>query len=192
MNKVIGIFKDSAKEFKSISALTVTAMLIAVSYILESRTIFIGDMKINFAFIAIAIIGMLYGPTISFFAGGICDIVGFLAAPKWGFLPLYTLIAMFQGLIYGLILYKKSGKKLAVSIVIARLIDVLLINMVINTYANIHYGFIASQSISTIIATRALKNGLELILDIPLMLAVLPTVLLAYNQSRGRSSRNVT
>lgn len=189
MSKFIGLFKDSAKEFKSIRTLTITAMLIAVSYVLESRTIFLANAKINFAFIALATIGMLFGPVVAFFAGGICDVVGFLAAPKDGFLPLYVLIAMLQGLIYGMLLYKKTGKTLVVFLVISRFLDVVFINMIINTYANIHYGFVASQSISTIIKARALKNGLELLIDIPLMLTILPAVRFAYNRSQGYSSR---
>lgn len=190
MKNIVSLFTDSAKEFKSVFAICATGMLVALSYILETFSFTIVDAKVNFAFIAIAAIGMLFGPTVSFFAGGLCDIVGFIAKPDGGFLPIYVLIAMLQGLIYGLLLYKKSGKKLVVSIVVARLIDVLVINMVINTYANIYYGFVASQSLPTIIKMRAVKNFIELGIDLPLMLAVLPAVCYAYHKS-GVSRKTV-
>ena len=189
MKNFVSLFTDSAKEFKSVLAIAVTGMLIALSYILESFTIPLGNSKINFAYIAIAVIGMLYGPTISFFAGGICDAVGFLAYPQGGFLPIFTLIAMLQGVIYGILLYKKTPKKLVLSAIIARVADVLIINMVINTYACIHYGYVASQSLKVIISTRLVKNLIQLCADIPILLAVLPACLIAYSAITVRGKR---
>lgn len=77
------MFIRSAKELKSIRCLCVTAMLIALDLALK---LFVGiqvtdSMKISFAFIAIASIGMLYGPTVGFAAGIITDLLGFIIKP---------------------------------------------------------------------------------------------------------------
>ena len=72
MKKFFKMFADSAKEFGSVKSITVTGMFIAVSMVIESLSIDIGYTKINFAFLAIAVIGMLFGPVVGF--GGACGI----------------------------------------------------------------------------------------------------------------------
>ena len=184
--------------------LVICAMLMALSMAIESLTIETPLGKVNFAFVALAAIGMLFGPAVGFFAGGMCDILGFLVHPTGAFLPIYTLIGAVQGLLYGLMLYRRWGNlfdaskkvklfgldlpQFEVRIIAARLIDVLIINMIFNTTANIHYGFIPPQSLSAIITGRALKNLLELVADLPLILTVLPIVLLAYTRTAGRKA----
>jgi len=187
------MFQKSFAEFKNIRALTVTGMFIAVSMIIEKFTINLEFTKINFAFLAVAVIGMLTGPAMGFAAGLICDIVGFLANPSSAFLPVYTLVAGIQGLIYGICLYRKQSRfelfglneqvSLMVRAVIARLIDVGLINLLINTYLNMHYGFIPQQAFGAAISARLMKNLLELIVDIPLLCIMLPAALMAYRRA---------
>ena len=58
--------------------------------------------------------------------------------------------------------------------------------MIINTSANIHYGFIPPQSLSVIISGRLTKNLLELLADLPLLLITLPAILTIYSRTVGR------
>ena len=102
MKSFFRMFVTSAKEFKSIKCITITGVFIAVSMLIESFSIDIRFAKLNFAFVAIAVIGMLFGPTVSVLAGFACDVVGFMVHPTGGFLPAYTLVAGLQGLIYGI------------------------------------------------------------------------------------------
>lgn len=200
MKSFFCMFKDSAGELKKISCLTITGVFIAISMLIETFTIEIPYAKINFAFLAIAVIGMLFGPTVSFIAGGLCDIVGFLVHPQGGFLPLYVLIGMFQGLIYGICLYRKSpwmmkraekkGANAAIYIcaVIARLLDVAIINLMLNTKANMHYGFIPNTAFWEAVAARFVKNAVELAADIPLLFIMLPFALLIYIRAVSKST----
>ncbi len=193
--KIFRLFRQSAEELKDLRSVIVTGLLIAVSMAIESFTIQLGFAKINFAFLAIAAIGMLYGPTVGFFAGAVCDILGFLVAPDGGFLPLYTLIGAVQGLLYGLIAYRRLCKRKTVSanpyanpaqlirLCIARIVDVLLINLVCNTAANYHYGFLGDKTLGAAIAARVLKNVIELPFDLILIAAILPAVLTAYEMT---------
>ena len=99
-------FKKSASELKSIRCITVTAMLIALNLALKSVTVYISDdLKISFSFLALAAIGMLFGPTVGFLAGTITDILGLLIANTIGAVnPLFTLVEATGGMLYGMFL----------------------------------------------------------------------------------------
>lgn len=198
MKGLFSAFVLSAKEFTKLRTMTVTAMLIAVSMLIELFSIDIGFVKLNFAFLAIAVIGMLFGPTVGLVSGFACDIVGYIAHPSGGFLPMYVLVAGLQGLIYGIFLYQKmdrhsiclvnneTGKQqeitLFLRIIAARLLDVIVINLLLNTALNLHYGFIPQEAYSTAIVARIAKNVLELVIDLPLLFAVLPAARMAYRR----------
>lgn len=200
MKSFLNLFKDSAAELKRISCLTITGVFIAVSMMIESFTIEIPYAKLNFAFLAIAVIGLLFGPTVSFISGGLCDIVGFIVHPQGGFLPVYILIAMLQGLIYGICLYRKSPwmikrayKKLSnvaiyICAVIARILDVVIINLLINTKANMHYGFIPETAFWEAVSARLIKNVVELAADIPMLFILLPFALMLYRRAFSKSA----
>lgn len=205
MKSFFSVFFESAKEFKSIKCITITGVFVAISMIIEMYSINLEFVKINFAFLAISVIGMLFGPVVGTFAGFACDIVGFLVNPTGGFLPAYILVAGLQGFIYGICLYHKAdrlsincvnnltGKTTDITLylraVIARLLDILLINLLINTKLNLYYGFIPYQAYSAAIISRVSKNAIELFLDIPLMFVLLPIALSAYK--RVSSSKRV-
>ena len=204
MKSFFSSFGKSAKELTNIRCLCVTGIFIAVSMLLESLTINTPYFKISFAYLAAACIGMLFGPTVGFFAGLICDVVGFIANPAGApFLPAYTLVQGLSGLIYGAVLYTKvdysifskkaeDGKEAVtksglsvqffVRIVVAKLLNITIINIFINTAMNMHYGFIPKQAYSAAIAARVIKNLVQLAVDIPLMFAILPAVYLAYRR----------
>lgn len=193
MKKFFKMFADSAKEFGSVKSITVTGMFIAVSMVIESLSIDIGYTKINFAFLAIAVIGMLFGPVVGFGAGLICDVVGFFVHPTGGsFMPVYTLVAGLQGLIYGICLYHKyemhivvKGKDISLFVraTVARLLDVVIINLLINTKLLLYYGWIPAAAYSEAIIARVAKNAIELAADLPMLYILLPVCLLAYKRS---------
>lgn len=205
MKSFFSMFSDSAKEFTKVRSMCVTAVFIAVSMVLELFSIDIGFAKVNFAFLAIAVIGMLFGPTVGFTAGLVCDIVGFMVHPTGGFLPIYTLVAGLQGVIYGVCLYPKynklslminhprNGKTMDVMLplraVLARLLDVVIINLILNTALNIHYGFIPAESLHMAIGMRLVKNLGCLIVDIPILCVMLPVAQTAYRRMCAGRSR---
>ncbi len=191
------MFKESAWEFTRVRSMCVTAIFIAVSMVLEFFSIDIGFAKINFAFLAIAVIGMLFGPTVGFTAGLACDVVGFLVHPTGAFLPVYTLVAGLQGVIYGICLYPKhnrlvptittrSGKEVDIMLIlraaVARLLDVVIINLVLNTALNLHYGFIPKEALHVAIGMRLTKNLACLIVDLPILFVMLPIAHTAYKR----------
>lgn len=198
MKSFFSMFYTSLKELKSIRCIAITGIFITISMVIEAFTIDLVIFKINFAFLAIAVIGMLFGPTVSLVAGFACDIVGFVVHPQGGFIPTYILVAGLQGLIYGIVLYHKKDKysyilknnktdkitdiTLHIRAIIARIIDVILINILINTKLNMHYGFIPDEIYIEAVVARTAKNVLELIVDIPLLFIILPITLAAYRR----------
>jgi ECF transporter S component (folate family) len=193
------VLEKSVLELINLRTLTVVAMLIAVSTVLSFYTIQPTPwLKINFSFLASAAIGMIGGPVLGFMSGAICDVTGFLVHPDGPFLPLYTLIGMFQGLLYGLVLYHKNDKfsimlrnnvtdkttdvTLFLRAFVARLLDVVIVNLIFNTQANIYYGFIPKESSTTVILTRLAKNFTEFFVDIPLLFILLPPILFMYKR----------
>lgn len=171
--------------------------------VIEMFSIDIGFAKLNFAFLAIAIIGMLFGPCMGMMAGFACDIVGYLAHPSGGFLPAYVLVGGLQGLFYGLFLYQKwsghsiqfvsnkTGKTTDITLylraIVARLADVIIINLLIQTKLNLHYGFIPQEAYGAAIVARVAKNVIELAIDLPLLFILLPVALKAYQHIFRRS-----
>lgn len=99
---------DSSREMKKPTTLAITGMLIALSLVIDrATTIVISDtLHISFVFLTKAVIGMLFGPVAGLYAGALNDIVGYIAYPKGGFFPGYTLSAALTGFLYGLFLYK--------------------------------------------------------------------------------------
>lgn len=108
-------FKKSAAELKTLPCICITAVLIALDLAIKASPISIqitDDLKISFAFVAVATIGMLYGPTVAGLACVVTDIIGYLLKPVGGFSPLFTLVEVAGGVIYGCFLYNFSPVKL--------------------------------------------------------------------------------
>ena len=204
MRDFLSLFTESAKEFTKVRSLVTTSLLVAVSMVIEMFSVDIGFAKLNFAFLAIAIIGMLFGPCMGLMAGFACDIVGYLAHPSGGFLPAYVLVGGLQGLVYGLFLYhkvkghsiqfvnnkteKSTDITLYLRAILARLTDVIVINLVIQTKLNLHYGFIPQEAYGVAIVARVAKNVIELAIDLPLLFILLPVALKAYQHIFCRSA----
>ena len=86
-------FKKSAEELKDIRCIVVTALLIALDLAIKSITITVmSDLKVSFAFLAKASIGMLYGPTVGFIAGALSDLISFAIKSTGTFSPLFTFL----------------------------------------------------------------------------------------------------
>ena len=189
MKGIFSCFAESAKEFTKLRSLVITALFIAISMIIEAFSIDLQFAKLNFAFLAIAVIGMLFGPCMGLVAGFACDIVGYLVHPTGGFLPAYILVAGLQGLINGHSIQFRNtttGKEWDITLflraVVARLLDVIVINLLINTKLNLHYGFIPEQAYGAAIIARTAKNVIELALDLPMLFILLPIALTAYQR----------
>ena len=147
-------FKKSFEELKSIRCLTVTALLIGVSVALKFVMIMPSEtLKISFAFVGLAAIGMLYGPVVAGLAGVVTDVIGFLVKPTGAFSPIFTLVEVAGAVIYGIFL---------------------------NTIAMVIMGYFAPEVFWVKITTRIVKNLTMLPIEVFILLLVLYPVMVAY------------
>lgn len=201
-------FKKSALELKNLRCLCVTAILIALDLVLKSVTIPIStDMKITFAFLALASIGMLFGPVVGFLAGTITDILGMLIAQNMGaFNPMFTLVEATGAMIYGIFLYglrftrtdtlggkftDKNDVKQLLRIVLAKVVVVIVCNLIMTPLAitvtrTMEAGTYNAGVFWTGLWARIfkglVKNAIQCPIDCVVLFAVLPIVLTAYNR----------
>lgn len=139
MKRFISMVRDSAKELTDIKCIVMTGMLIAIHVLLGVFIMIpVGEyIKISFSFLALAAIGMLFGPVPAAMAGAITDILGFLLANKTGgaYHPGFTLVQITGGIIYGLILYKADLNKYFVfKCIIAKAMIAVICNLLMNSY----------------------------------------------------------
>lgn len=114
MQKKQNPFLVSLNELKSVRCIALTALLIALSVVLDLLNVRIWltpELRISINFVLNASIAMLFGPTVGIMAGFCTDVLGYFVNPSGGaFFPGFTVTAMVSGLIYGIWLY---GHKLS-------------------------------------------------------------------------------
>jgi len=194
--KFFTMFRDSARELKNTQCIVVTGMLIAVYIVLAGiGNIYLipGVLRINFGFLALAVIGMLYGPSVAVLAAVPCDIFALLVRGTGGFLPVFTLILMFNGFIYGIFLYGFDAKKsfwANAKLLIAHGIVVLIGRLVFNTAAQYYYGIIggADETLFTVISLRVVANIIQYPVNVVMLYAVLIPVKAAFPKTIGTST----
>ena len=197
-------FKRSALELKSLRALCVTAILIALDLVLKAFVTIrfpapIG--KISVAFLALAAIGMLYGPVVGALSGAITDILGLVVSQELSaFNPMYTLVEVTAGFLYGLFLYNISvvkpdfsgGKAFFKSIVsnwssflrlvAVKLFVILICNIFMTNLAHLVTGYVAPEAFEATLRISIGKNFIKMPFDIVLMLLTMYPINAAYNR----------
>lgn len=122
-----------------IKKLCVCAMLIAVGVVLSGALV-IPDfsmggysMKIGFGALIPILVGVLYGPSYGAMAGALVDLLQALLFPKGAFVPWFTIVAAFSGLIPGLFFIKRNHAPGIVHILLATLAGQFICSVVMNT-----------------------------------------------------------
>jgi ECF transporter S component (folate family) len=180
------LFKDSAKELKSVKCLALTGVFVALFIILDFFSIRIGAFaKVNFSFAALAVVGMIYGPVPAALAAIAGDLLGCIITGGVP-IPLLTATAALEGLLYGAMLYKRQGKMLAVMAVASRLIDSFVINLVCNTLVLMNAGYMSKTWEQ--FGVRVVKIAAEAVIYCPLLAAFLPAVYLIYKRAYKSST----
>ena len=172
MTSIKQCFQHSAKEFQSSRTLAVTALLIALNIILDTLNIRIQitpQLRVGFGFLAIAVIGMLFGPVVAMTAGAASDFLGWVVNNGGGaYFPGFTLTAILAGCIWGLALYQKPLRWYRV--LFAKLSINILLNILLNSvWLYLYYG--KSFQLATL-PLRIGKNLLLLPIEVLLTMAV--------------------
>lgn len=125
MNKLFADFKSSAKELQNVKSLSICAMMLAlrvvVGYFSNLTLTVTPNAKVGFAFLPVAIVGILCGPVFGMIVGALGDILSFIVAPMGAYFFGWTLNGLLVGMVYGLFLYN-SPKRPLLSLIICEII----------------------------------------------------------------------
>jgi ECF transporter S component (folate family) len=169
-------------EFKfTIQNLVTLGMLLATFIVLDYMTIKVGEgFKFNLSFIAVAISGALYGPLPTALLCVCGDLFGCIltggGAPIWQL----TVTAGLTGLIYGFLLFGRTGKNLAIFAVIARAADSVIITIMLNTGVLMWVGFL-SPTLPAFLS-RLAKAAIELPVYSVLLAFLLPQIVILHHK----------
>ncbi len=193
MKSFFSMFSDSSKELKKVTTLTVAGLFIALSIVLRNLTINISaDLRINFAFLGVMIIAMLYGPVVSILGNISVDVIGYFLdgfkARDYNFALL--VVKIISGLIYGIMLYRKvTNKSLIASIIASRVIVVVVCQLLLNSivlyycYQNRNFPFMTESEWSAFgvwMLPRIIKNGIMFPIEVALSVVILPIAKQSY------------
>lgn len=175
---ILRTFKQSAKELTDLRSMTVIAVLLAAAVVLDGfGSVRIGEyLKINFAFLPLAMVGILFGPVSGAAAGLLTDLIGYLVNPIGGFIPALMLVTALEGFFYGAVLYRLKAEKsviVLIRIVLARLLVCTVCNLTLNTLALYSFGFISAESFAAAFTARIATNVITFCLGSYMMMAVL-------------------
>lgn len=184
-------FKSSAKELKSVYTLTFTAMLLVIKLLLDLYNIRITispNLRITFGFLALAMIGMFFGPVVGMAAGFISDVLGYILNSGGGaFFPGYTLTAILSGLIWGFVLYQKPIK--IWRFFVAKLIINIFLNMGLNS---VWIYILRGKSIFADLPLRIFKNIAMLPIETILLFTIAKAVYTIYQRSKSMTKTQDT
>ena len=120
----------SEKKMSRTHQLVVMAMLVAIQVIL-SRVLSINlwNLKIGFAFVPIAIAGILLGPVGAGLTGTVAALIGATLLPSGTFFPGFTLTAFITAFGYGFFLQKKQDMPhILAAVLFSEIVGTLLLN----------------------------------------------------------------
>lgn len=157
------------KRLTDTKVLTTSAMLLAIAVILGFFKIPVSDIvEIRLQFLPVACAGMLFGPAVGGIIGGLTDILAFLIKPTGPYFPGFTITGIIQGVMYGIILYKKTPT--LKRIIAAQLLDSFVIGLVLNS---ICLAILYGQAVYAVFSARIIKTCIMLPINIVLLTAVL-------------------
>lgn len=116
--------------------LVIISLMIALALILNRIVPATPVYHLSLDFLAIFMVGLLYGPIWGAVAYGLADTIGSILIPFGPYNPAITATLVLIGLVYGLFFYKKdlTGKALCIRVVISALV-IFLIKLFLTTLA---------------------------------------------------------
>ncbi len=169
---VLSVFRDGSnfpRVIRKPKTLAICAMIIALNAVLGFYTPVLSSyLKIEFGFVTLPIISMLFGPVTGCIMGMVQDIVCLIVKPTGGLLIALTLTDGITGIIYAWAFYKK--KVTFVRILITQLIVIVAVNITLNSIA---LAPLAAGGLVAILPSRVIKNFIMLPFQVVIMYAVL-------------------
>ena len=146
----------SAEGFKSTRVMVTSAMLLALSVVLNyAFPIYIATTsRVTFGFLAVVACGYLFGPSPAMLIAALSDILVFVLRPSGFYFPGYTLTAALGGLVYGLAFYQKEVK--LPRILMAQALVSIVLNIALNTLFS---AILQGKALAAILPLRLMVNA---------------------------------
>ncbi len=143
------------KPFFSTRMIVYLAILIALEIVLN-RFLSINTpvVKIGFAFVPIAIAGMMFGPIPAAVVAALADLLGAFLFPNGTIFLGITLTAFLKGINWGLFLHKKQN---VATIIPAVLVDQLVLSYLLNSF---WLGILMHTPYTSLLATRIAQTAI--------------------------------
>ena len=175
-----GIWKESLDELRDVYVLTCCGILAALAVALKFvASIDIGEyIRIGFSDLPGMAVSVLFGPAAGGIFWGMLDIIKYIVAPTGPFFPGFTVSAVINGILFGLILYRRP---LSVQrIFAAQLLSKVVVSLCINTFwLSVLYG----NAFLVMLPARALTNAVMLPIDTALTFVILRFVSKLWRQT---------
>jgi ECF transporter S component (folate family) len=153
---------------KKTKVLVFVGLLISMDIILTRFLSFQAlTIRVDFGFIPVSMLSMLFGPVIGGIGAGLADILGMVVAPKGPYFPGLTLTALLRGVIFGLVLYKRE--KTFGRIAAAVLLTTIITDLGLNTLC---LSMLYNKAVSVFLAGRLIKSAIMLPVQILMVYAV--------------------
>lgn len=166
--RVTQAFSDWTAELRRLSSLTGAAMLTALGTVLNRFTIsFSAVLRLSFAFLTVALSGMLYGPVLTGVMGIVGDLLRYLVVGGGFYFPGFTFNEFLAGFLYGCFLYKKPVTLLRVFL--ARFTVVVIINLVLTP---LWLSILYQDAFIALVSVRIVKNIVMLPIETLLLYAL--------------------
>lgn len=157
MQKSVGIWHASYQELQHVRTITTAAMFMAVSAVLGYFTIEAGPyLKIGFSTVANQLVYYLFGPVVGACYGGIFDVLRYVVKPTGAFFFGFTFNAIFGGVLYGALLYRKPLKLWRC--LLAHFAVSLVCNVCLNT---LWLSMISGKGVLALLPIRLAKNLIQ-------------------------------
>lgn len=168
-----GYWRQAAGEVKRLRTLVLAAIIIAIRVALKEVFIPVGeDLSIYIGFIFTAVGGSVYGPIMALLVGTATDLLGFLAAPKGAFNPLFTLVEVLATFLYAVCFYRQKitfGR-----VLLSKTLVNVLANIVLQSFVmSLSYG----KAMYVYVIPRVLKNAVMLPFEVLILVLVFGALL---------------
>lgn len=173
------IINESLNEFKNVRVLALCGIFMALSVALKFvASIDIGQyIRIGVSDLPGMAVSALFGPAVGGIFWGMLDIVKYLVAPTGPYFPGFTISAALNGVIFGVILYKKNIT--IPRVFMAQLVSKVVVSLLINTaWLSILYG----NAFLAMLPARIVTNAIMLPIDTALMYIVVTFVYKMWNR----------
>lgn len=163
----------STSELKKLRTLTFAGMIIALSIVLNSLSVPVGEnLNIRFTFLIFSLGALVFGPVTGLFVGAACDILGFVLHPSGVFFPGYTLSTMLEFFIYGLFLYRSR----------ITILKIFLAKLIVNYGIHVGLGALWSKILFNkgylyFFANSIIKNTIMLPIEVVMLVLLLQLLL---------------